>query len=277
MKTNFSNQNVLITGGSSGIGLALARLYVAENSNVWLLARNEFNLIKAKSNLKNNPKGTVEYFVADVTNLSDLKNIVDYFIQNNLKLDHLINSAGVAYPGEFINMKLDKFQWLMDINYFGTVNVIKLFLPLMHKNSHIINISSMAGILGVYGYSAYGASKFAVRGFSDALRSELNMSNIHLSIVYPPDTDTPQLAFENQFKPEITKEIAGNAGAMSAEKVANAIINGVKRNQYVIIPGLESNLIYHATNFLGKLVYPIMDIMVLSAARKIKNIQPKPD
>jgi 3-dehydrosphinganine reductase len=273
MKNKFFNKNVVITGGSSGIGLALAKKYVEEKANVWILARNETNLIKATEVLKKMQGGNVDYAVVDVTNLKDLQKFVDLFHNNNLSIDYLINSAGVAYPGELINMDLEKFHWLMDINYFGTVNVIKLFLPLLQKGSHIINISSMAGLLGVYGYTAYGASKYAVRGFSDALRSEFKSDGIQLSIVYPPDTDTPQLAFENQFKPEITKEIAGSAGALSAEKVADSILKGIKRKQYVIIPGLESNLIYHATNILGKLIYPLMDIMVSSAERKIRNNQ----
>ena len=140
--------------------------------------------------------------------------VQEYFKSHQLNIDVLINSAGVVHPGEFTNLDLEKFHWMMNTNFFGTVNTIKLFLPLMQSGAHIVNISSMAGILGVYGYTAYGASKFAVRGFSDALRSELKMQGIHLSIVFPPDTDTPQLSYENQFKPEITKEIGGTAGSL---------------------------------------------------------------
>jgi 3-dehydrosphinganine reductase len=275
MMTNFDNKNILITGGSSGIGFALACKYADENANVWFIARNEQNLIAAKNEIQSINKCNVDYFVGDVTEVKDIQKVLDYFKSRQLNLDLLINSAGVVHPGEFVNMDLEKFHWMMNTNFFGTVNTIKILLPLMPSGSHIVNISSMAGLLGVYGYSAYGASKFAVRGFSDALRSELKMQGIRLSIVFPPDTDTPQLTYENQFKPEITKEISGTSGALSAEKVAEIIVNGVKRNHYVIIPGFESKLIYHVTNLLGKLTYPLMDVMVNSAARKVANNRSK--
>lgn len=271
MKTNFDNKNILITGGSSGIGFALACKFADENANVWLIARNEQNLISAKKEIQSINKCNVNYFVGDVTEVKDLQKVLYYFNSHELSLDLIINSAGVVHPGEFINTDLEKFHWMMNINFFGTVNTIKILLPLLPPGAHIVNISSMAGLLGVYGYSAYGASKFALKGFSDVLRSELKLHGIHLSIVFPPDTDTPQLAYENQYKPEITKELNGNAGALSAEKVAEIIVEGVKKNNYIIIPGFESQLIYHASNFLGKLTYPLMDIMVNSAVKKVTN------
>ncbi len=270
MKTTFNNKNILITGGSSGIGLALAQKFSAEKSNIWLVARNQSNLIAAQKEIQSKSNGKLNFFVADVTKIESLQPVQEYFMSHKLNIDILINSAGVVHPGEFTKLDMEKFHWMMNTNFFGTVNTTKLFLPLMQSGAHIVNISSMAGVLGVYGYTAYGASKFAVRGFSDALRSELRMQGICLSIVYPPDTDTPQLAYENQYKPEITKEISGTAGALSAEKVAEIIVKGIKNNQYVIIPGLESKLIYHVTNLLGNLTYPLMDIMVNAAAKKVE-------
>jgi len=129
----------------------------------------------------------------------------------------------------------------------------------------------MAGVIGVYGYSAYGASKYAVRGFSDVLRSELKPKNIQVSIVFPPDTDTPQLEYESEFKPEITKKIAGSAKVMSAQKVALEILEGIMKKQYIIIPGFESKLIFHLSNFLGPLVYPIMDLIIFQAKKEINH------
>jgi 3-dehydrosphinganine reductase len=164
---------------------------------------------------------------------------------------------------------MDKIRWLMDVNYFGTVNCIKAFLPLMTSGSFIVNISSMAGVIGLYGYSAYGASKFAVRGFTDVLRSELKPKGIQVSIVFPPDTDTPQLAYENKFKPEITKIISGSAtSVLSAQKVSHEIITGIKNRNYVIIPGAESKFLYHLSNLLGPMTYKIMDLMVSRAMRQ---------
>ncbi len=269
MTKNFTGKNVLITGGSSGIGLAVARLFTEAGSKVWLLARDESKLLAASESL--GLKNDRNYFVADVSKFTDFEDVLHYFKSHDIQLDFLINSAGVTQPGEFESMDMDKFHWMMDINFFGTVNTIKALFPLIKKGSTIVNISSMAAILGIYGYSAYSASKFAVRGFSDTLRSELKLAGIHVAIVYPPDTETPQLEYDNRFKPKITKELSASAGIMSAEKVASEILNGIARHKYVIIPGLESKIIYLATNIFGRRTYNVVDWMISSAIKKIKQ------
>jgi 3-dehydrosphinganine reductase len=161
---------------------------------------------------------------------------------------------------------------MMDVNYFGTVNVLKVLVPEMQQrhSGTVVNISSMAGIIGVYGYSAYGASKFAVSGFTDVLRAELKPYDIHVAIVFPPDTDTPQLKYESQFKPFVTKEVAGSASLMAAEAVAKETLKAVARGKYIIIPGSEGKLLFLAQNLLGRAMYPVMDAMVRSAIGKLK-------
>ena len=106
----------------------------------------------------------------------------------------------------------------MDLNYFGTVNMVKALLPAMLErgSGHIVNISSVAAFLGVFGYSAYGASKYAVRGFSDVLRAEVKPLGVRVSVVFPPDMDTPGLANENKTKPFETHEIEGKHGCVSS-------------------------------------------------------------
>jgi 3-dehydrosphinganine reductase len=275
MKFDFNNKNIIVTGGSSGIGLALVQNLIEAGAKIWIIARNEEKILAVINHFgdKNNK---LNYFLANVQDFSEIELISEKLNNEKIKIDGLINSAGVAHPAEFESMKIDRFHWLMDINYFGTVHCIKAFLPLMNSGSFIVNISSMAGVIGVYGYSAYGASKYAVRGFSDVLRSELKPKNIQVSIVFPPDTDTPQLEYESEFKPEITKKIAGSAKVMSAQKVALEILEGIMKKQYIIIPGFESKLIFHLSNFLGPLVYPIMDLMVFQAKKEI-NHKKSPD
>ncbi|MFH1447141.1 MAG: SDR family oxidoreductase [Chloroflexota bacterium] len=272
---SFKDKLVLITGGSSGIGLALAKELVSEGSHVWILARDQERLDNALAILKNlkiddfQKLGAIK---ADVTNLPDVSRLLKAWTRQNGTPDLLINSAGVAHPGYFQELELDIFHWTMDVNYFGTVNVIKAVIPDMisRGSGYIVNLSSQAGFIGVFGYTAYGASKYAVRGFSDALRAEMKPLGINLSIVFPPDTDTPQLTYEEQFKPFETKVIAGSSKTMPAEKVANIILSGVKRNKYMIIPGIEGKLFYRLTSILKNLTYPIMDMMVKSAQKKKK-------
>jgi 3-dehydrosphinganine reductase len=163
---------------------------------------------------------------------------------------------------------------MIEINYFGTLHVLKAALPSMaaRGSGYVVNISSLGGVLGVYGYSAYGPSKFAIRGLSDILRGELAEHGIGISVVFPPDTQTPQLEYETPFKPPVLVELDKSNKVLSAEAVANAILNGVARGRYVITPGFDSTLYFALTNFFG-LVYPVMDMMVALARRTIRRAQ----
>lgn len=273
-RSYYANKWVLITGGSSGIGLALAKHLAVCGANIVIAARREAQLSDAKNELlalRSSSSQIIETISMDITSEDQTNQKLQAFFSQHGTPDILINSAGVAHPGVFKDLDPQIFRWTMNVNYFGTVYVTKAIVPGMVErgSGHIINVSSIAGFLGVYGYTAYSASKFAVRGFSDVLKCELKPEGIQVSVVFPPDTQTPQLEYESQFKPEITKELAGNAGVMSAEEVADKILASAAKGKYIITPGTESTLIFRLSNLTGKLIYPIMDHMVLSATRKI--------
>lgn len=273
--TTLNGKLVLITGGSSGIGLSIAKQVAAQGGNVAILARNAQMLESARRQIEDNRVLTdqqVHSIVADVTQFGELTVILEAFIAEIGLPDMVVNSAGVAHPGKFTTLPIDIFHWMMDVNYFGTVNTLKILVPPMQKkrSGTIVNISSVAGFIGVYGYTAYGASKYAISGFSDALRAELKPYSIQVSLVFPPDTQTPQLEYEKQFKPFITEEIAGSAKLMSADIVANEILRKVLKKKYVILPGREGKLLYFAHHLVGGRLYPIMDMMVRSSIQKLK-------
>lgn len=268
--THFHDKAVLVTGGSSGIGLALAHLLAGAGAHVWLLARRQERLEAALATLPSSAGQHCGALSADVSDWEQVQAAVER-VSNEVGIpDLIINSAGVTHPGYVQDIPIEIFRQMMEINYLGTVHVVKTLLPAMidRGSGHIVNISSGAGFLGVFGYTAYGASKFAVRGFSDALRAELKPLGIRVSIVFPPDTDTPQLAYENQFKPPETKALAGNAGVLSPQQVAEEILRGVAREKYVILPGLEMKLLYRLSGLLGNTIYPLMDWMIRTARRK---------
>ena len=100
------------------------------------------------------------------------------------------------------------------------------------------------------------------------LRAEVKPLGVRVSVVFPPDTDTPQLAYENTIKPFETRVITGNGGMLPAEKVAHAILRGVQRGKYVIVPGTENKIFYRLSSLLGDGVYPVMDAMVADARKK---------
>jgi 3-dehydrosphinganine reductase len=271
----YSGKLALVTGGSSGIGLALAKGILLRGGSVAILARHEEGLSLAKSEIegvKLDPAQKVFTIKADITNPEELNLILTKFKSDVGLPDIVINSAGVAHPGKFSALGSDIFHWMMDVNYFGTVNVLKNFVSefQQRRTGTICNISSIAGFIGVYGYSAYGASKFAVSGLTDVLRSELKPYGIQVSIVFPPDTQTPQLEYESQFKPFITKEVAGSAKLMSADAVAKEILDTMAKGKYVILPGGEGKMLYTAKNLIGRTLYPVMDWMVRSAISKIQ-------
>jgi 3-dehydrosphinganine reductase len=187
--------------------------------------------------------------------------------------DLLINSAGITQPGYIQELGLEVFREMMEVNYFGTVNTVKAALPGMMGRGwgHIVNISSVAGFGGVFGYSAYGASKFAVRGFSDVLRAEMKPHGINVSVVFPPDTDTPQLAYEKPFQPPETKVMNTKAKTLSAEEVAKCVLRGVERGKYIILPGTDTKFYYHLNDLIGNLKYLLMDLWVRDARSKMEK------
>jgi 3-dehydrosphinganine reductase len=271
----YENKLALITGGSSGIGLALAKEIAIQGGDVAILARHEEALETAKKEIdavKNDRSQNVYLVPADITQEDLLAAALTKFKSEVGIPDIVINSAGVAHPGKFTSLKSEIFHWMMDVNYFGTVNVLKNLVPEMQQrhSGTVVNISSIAGIIGVYGYSAYGASKFAVSGFTDVLRAELKPYHIQVAIVFPPDTDTPQLKYESEFKPFITKSVAGSTSLMSAQAVAKETLAAVAHGKYIIIPGSEGKLLFVAQNLLGRAMYPVMDSMVRSAIGKLK-------
>lgn len=273
LSTHWNGKITLVTGGSSGIGLAIARLLAQQGAQVWIVARRKENLDSALKEIEAarlNDSLSCGIFAADVSDPDQVTAAVDYVTDQAGVPDLLVNSAGITHPGYVQELDLDIFRSMMDVNYFGTVYMTKAVLAgmLQRGSGHFINISSMAGYLGAFGYSAYGAAKFAVRGFSDVLRSELKPLGLRVSIVFPPDTDTPQLAYEQPFKPYETKALSGNAKVLSPEAVAAETLRQAANGRYIILPGTDNKLFYWMNSHFGNAVYPIMDWMIASARKK---------
>lgn len=245
----YVGKKAFITGGSSGIGLATAKLLAKYGASVAIAARGKQRLDEALAEIKAAGAGhnaTYLAFPLDVSDRTAVDQVCQQVISQLGGLDILINSAGVAHPGYIQNTPDDVFESMMRINYFGTVYSTRAVLPLFtaQRNGHIANVSSLLGYMGIFGYTAYAASKFAVCGFSDALRQELLPHNVGVSILFPPDTDTPQLHEENKIKPLETKAIAGNVKVLSAESVANELLQGIATNRYHILPGTDNKVTY---------------------------------
>jgi 3-dehydrosphinganine reductase len=266
----------LITGGSSGIGLATAKLLASKGLHIWIIARHQEQLDKAVDSLEASRVSPDQIFNTISADVSDWDQTLDVIDQVNEEIgtpDLLINSAGVVQPGYFQELKISDFHWMMDVNYFGTVYYTKAVLPgmIQRGSGYIVQISSMSGMIGIFGYTAYSGSKFAVRGFTDALRSELKPMGIGVSIVYPADTDTPQLEYENKYKPEETRIISGKADLRPPEEIADLILNGIQRGHYQIIPKGEPMLLYKLSNIVGAGRNVLIDWWVSQAQSKMNK------
>ena len=278
MTKPFAGKHALITGGSSGIGLEIAKKLARLGAVVTILARDPKKLDSACTQIREAaPAGQVSSIQADVTDRDAIKTETAEIEKRAGAPDLLFNCASIADAGRFVDHDYAIFHEMMEINYFGTLNMIMAVLPGMIKrgSGHIVNLSSVAGYMGIYGYSAYGPTKFAVRGLSDTLRSELTEQGIRVSIVFPSDTQTPQLDYENQHKPPILRELDKSNKVLPADVVAESILKGVVKGRYVITPSFESSLYYQLTNFFG-LVYPVMDVMVAAARRAVRGQDSRP-
>jgi 3-dehydrosphinganine reductase len=292
-----AGKSALVTGGSSGIGKATAKLLARDGADVTIVARNQERLDQALAEIEDervNPDQRLEACAADVTTPDEIAAAVEDIARGSGGPDILINSAGIARPGYFHVLTPSEFKRHMDTNYLGTLYATRAAVPgMMRRNSgHIVNISSVAGVIGVFGYTAYSASKFAVLGLSDALRVEMKPHGIGVSVVIPNDTDTPQLQEERALQPLETKITEGivkperlqrpseylaywlvrlmnDAGnPLDAEQVARAILRGIRKEKYLIIPDPAFGIAYHLRGLVAPLAHWAFDQLVPVARRQ---------
>jgi len=182
----------VVTGAGSGIGRALAQQLVAAGSAVAIADIDEAGLQQTAQSLAKS-SALITTHVVDVAKEESVKSFASEVNGRHGRVTLLINNAGVSLHGDFEEVSLDDFRWLMDVNFWGTVYGVKYFLPMLKREprSHIVNLSSVFGIIAPAGQAPYAASKFAVRGFTEALRHELQGSSVSVSCVHPGGIRTP--------------------------------------------------------------------------------------
>lgn len=264
--TSFRNAHVIVTGGSEGIGLAVAREASLRGARVSLIARRSELLEAAADELGNDTR----WESADVADRSAVLEAVSRLTEAHGPCDILVANAGYSRPGRFWDLDPDEFGDEMAVNYLGAVNAAAAVVPTMRqrRRGHLCFTSSTAGLVGVYGFSAYSPTKFALRGLAESLRCELAPDGISVSVLYPPDTDTPGLKKEKAGKPRETEAISGTIKPISAERVASVTVNGIERGRFTICVDPMTKLLAHASGLMAPLTRAIMDKQVRSAQRR---------
>ena len=244
----FSSGGVaVVTGAGSGIGRALAQQLAEQDSALALADIDEAGLTGTAQSV-GTKKALVTATVVDVADESSVCAFAEEVGRRHGRVTLLVNNAGVALHGKFEEISLEDFRWLMNINFWGTVYGVKYFLPMLKREerSHIVNLSSVFGMIAPPGQPAYSASKFAVRGFTECLRHELAGTAVGVSCVHPGGIRTAIAR-----RARMGAHAAGTwreeniaqferLARTSPEQAARRILRGVERNEPRILIGTDA-------------------------------------
>jgi short-subunit dehydrogenase len=249
----FAGNAAAVTGAASGIGRALALQLAARGCDLALADVDDAGLAAVADELTRTCQRKVLTRRVDVADCSQVQEFAREATAAFPRLCLLINNAGVALQGQFEELELTQIQWLMGINFWGVVHGMQAFLPHLQRQpqAHIVNLSSIFGIIGPPGNCAYAASKFAVRGFSESVRHELATDNspVHLSVVHPGGVKT-NIARNSQAGARL-RDRGDRAQAFerfeqmartTPHDAAARIIRGIERNEPRILIGVDARI-----------------------------------
>lgn len=253
---NLHSSRAIVTGASSGIGREIVRQLAAAGAKVVAVARREERLRELAEEIAKDG-GTVVTVAGDVTDPQTRKRAVDAAQESFGGLDMLVNNAGIGAMGLFETAAPERLRRVMEVNFFALVEMTRLALPLLRQGTKpiIVNVSSILGHRGVPHSSEYSASKFAVQGFSEALRAELTPQKIDVLVVSPGTTET-----------EFFDRVIERTGAakwpehtpVSAAEVARRTIRAIERGQHEIVPYFWGKILLWLNRLSPRLVDKLM-------------------
>ncbi len=257
------NKVVIITGGSSGIGKALAEKFGGEGSKILITGRNKQELDNAVKELQGKSI-VIHGFQADVSKVEDNQAMAEETIRHYGTIDILINNAGISMRALFSEVDLEVVKKVMDINFYGVLYATKYCLPEITKNNgSIVGISSIAGYRGLPGRTGYSASKFALNGFLEVLRTELLKTGVHVL------TACPGFTASNIRKRSLTKDGRQQGESpraeekmMTSEECAHHIYNAVVSRKRILVLTAQGKLVVWLNKWwpslADRLVYDVM-------------------
>ncbi|MFO8002026.1 MAG: SDR family oxidoreductase [Marinilabilia sp.] len=247
---------IIITGASSGIGLACAREFASRGASISLAARNGDKLKEIEKELAD-AGHNVLVTPTDVSREEDCQNMVERTAERFGKIDILVNNAGISMRALFKDVELDVLKQVMNVNFWGTVYCTKYALPwLLKTKGSVVGISSIAGFIGLAGRTGYSASKFAMHGFLQTLRSENLKTGLHVLIAAPGFTGTNvRKSALNAKGTQQGETPRAEEKMMSAEDVARHLARAIiKRKRSLILTFKEGKLAVFLSKWYPRLV-----------------------
>ncbi|CAK4077853.1 unnamed protein product [Aphanomyces euteiches] len=271
-KINFSGKHVFITGGSEGLGRAIALQLVEAGADVTIVARRAEVLqtvVDEATKSSSSSHGRIFFQTADVTKPDAIQKAVDDAQAAVGPIHILIPCAGKALTGYMKDHTIEVHRRAMDLNYFGTLNTVNAVLPTLRQRQQgtICFVTSGAAMTSYVGYSAYSPSKYAVRGLADCLRNELTGTGVSVHIAFPGGMDTPGYADEMRAKPEECKAIEASDTLYKPEAVAKSILKDLSTGAYNIYCGdIGINLLGILGAGMSPRKNPALDVLLFPIA-----------
>ena len=259
---------VVITGGTSGIGLACAKKFFAEGFNVVITGRDDNRLAEALQSIDHKSNKAIA-IKADVSVEEDCRMVIEKTIAQFGRIDVLINNAGISMRALFEDLDLNVIRKVMDTNFWGAVYCTKYALPsILANKGSVVGISSIAGKKGLPGRTGYSSSKFALEGFLETLRTENIKKDLHVLVACPGFTASrirqTALAADGNVQGESPRD---EQKMMSAEEVANRIFGAVQKRKRDLVLTFNGKL----TVFLNKIIPGWLDKIVYNHMAKEPN------
>lgn len=275
--SKLSQQNVFITGGTAGIGRALALALAARGDSVVVCARGREALDETLAALRAaGPQGRHGAVAADVADPLAMQRAAQEALATLGHLDLLVCNSGYARAGEVDRMEPAEWTRLMDVNLFGHVHTVRAFHGHLvgRGQGRVVLVSSMLSVLSVYGYAAYSASKFAITGFAQALRQELGLHGVTVKLFLPPTTDTPGLKRENEDKPPLCLEMEMGSALNAThppEKVVAAFLRWLPSGRFYGYATWDSWLQFFMAHHFPELTLRLADGELRGAQERLKK------
>jgi NAD(P)-dependent dehydrogenase (short-subunit alcohol dehydrogenase family) len=264
-------KTLFVTGGMSGLGKALAAAYLQRGSDVAIfdLAVKE-DVLRELENCKLRDSQKIVAYGASVTDLEALSAAVKQAVDTIGNPELAINCAGMQRAFPFDQMSQEDFELVVQVNVFGSRNFAAAVLPNMGRGARLALVSSMAGFTANYSYATYCASKFAVVGLGKVLRLELKPKGIDVSLICPPEVDTPMVVEEAKTMHPVSRRLKDLAGTLSVDQAIAGILAGLDAGRGVIIPGFGAKLTYFANRYVPDFIMnAVVDMIVRSELKKM--------